>query len=59
MYMYMNASLPHVGYTYGGQLNTENGTYTTIHIEWADNGAAQRINEYWQWRVYNYTYRVS
>ena len=57
--MYMNASLPHVGYTYGGQLNTENGTYTTIHIEWADNGAAQRINECWQWRVYNYTYRVS
>ena len=57
--MYMNASLPHVGYTYGGQLNTENGTYTSIHIEWADNGAAQRINEYWQWRVCNYTYRVS
>ena len=56
--MYMNASLPHVE-DYGGQLNTENGTYTTIHIDWADNGAAQRVNEYWQWRVCNYTYRVS
>ena len=35
----MNASLLRVGYTYGRQLNTGNGTYTTIHIERADNGA--------------------